>query len=248
MLPSVPDKLNKLFIFIGLGLLVYSWHVYMQETKSYEDKIMAYNLEVKKVQLQLKSLDEGHTMLLKELEIVKSIPTIDSLYKKSANINRKMDSVNQNLIKTKDLKNQLTLKRYEVDFAESQFEAITDTIIPLALLGFITLFGGIIGWSRSEDYETEIKKRSHIHLPSFSNECQSCGIEFNSIHKRGTEKNETKNYHFCLNCYELGEFKNPNLSIVEIKEKMHEYLSNKNKSEKYINRYLRKIEKLDRWK
>lgn len=296
-IPIIPDKSHKLFIFIGLGLLIYSWNFNYQESKSYEEKRVAYNLELKKGEIQLglikkelseieksfeklsnkfsaqdslymqrlnliqskidKAKDLNDLPLLKkyELQIAKEVSEMSKLVNNMESyeieyfqIEQKRDSIDFKTKQLYDLADKASLKKYELENVEDWLDEVNKFTYLLAILGFITFLFGIIGWFKSESFEEEIKKRENLHLPTFSNECQSCGVKFNSINKFGTEKNENNNYHFCINCYELGEFTNPEITLDEMKENVHKKLFEKCENEKFIKKYLNKIAELERWK
>ncbi len=48
--------------------------------------------------------------------------------------------------------------------------------------------------------------------------CQSCGMPLVNEALLGTEKEGHKNQEYCTYCYELGEFKQPNLTVEEMLE------------------------------
>lgn len=291
-IPSIPDKSYKLFIFIGLGLLIYSWNFNYQESKNYEDKRVAFNLELKKAEIKLNQVKKESSTISESIKNEKTLigiyqKKLDSLglkvneYNNSTNptsiknyeteikkdilemekffdnqltkkhtleASEKLDSLNLKITKLDELKNLSTLKKYELENIELWLDEINKFTFILAIIGAITFLFGVFGWFKTESYEEEIQKRTNLHLPTYSDECQSCGVKFNSMNKFGTEKNGSNNYHFCSNCYELGEFSDPKITLLEIKEKVHEKLSQKHKSEKFIEKYLKKMDGLERWK
>jgi arginine decarboxylase-like protein len=81
-------------------------------------------------------------------------------------------------------------------------------------------------------------------------QCQSCGMPMKmDKNGGGTEKDGSKSKMYCSSCYENGEFKNPNITLEEMKKLVDNILKNEMKWLKPLRWFaVRQIPKLERWK
>ncbi|MCA9386203.1 zinc ribbon domain-containing protein, partial [Candidatus Dojkabacteria bacterium] len=56
----------------------------------------------------------------------------------------------------------------------------------------------------------------------FQKQCQSCGMPIEKGEKSGTESNGEKSTEYCHFCYESGEFKDPNMTLEDMKKVLDE--------------------------
>jgi len=104
-------------------------------------------------------------------------------------------------------------------------------------LGIFFLFLGYLGFINLQVNQNELLTRQIAQLPKHYDNCQSCGVKFNSVVKYGTEEDRTINKAFCYECYQDGEFERPNLTF--------SVLINEKKIKGFFA--MRKIKNLDRW-
>ncbi|MDD3649441.1 MAG: zinc ribbon domain-containing protein [Candidatus Hydrothermia bacterium] len=79
--------------------------------------------------------------------------------------------------------------------------------------------------------------------------CQSCGTPFTKESEFGTNRDGTKNYEYCINCYKDGRFTDPDITLEEMIEKVAKDMI---ENEKIPSKYAYKIAKeyipgLKRW-
>jgi len=268
-IPLIPDKSYKLLVYLGIGLIIYAWISRFKEIEKYEKKRIEYNVEIRKIKNQRKYLDEDLTEINKRAEILSKRNSLENPLKisdsgyvftriikgnqvdltLSDSIGKLLDSYN---IKSKQIRiknDELDVKKYEIESLSKSVDDIDDFAMWLSIFGATLFWIGTAIWVNKEEYEGLILQRNNLHLPTFSERCQSCGTKFNSMNKYGTENNDTdKNYHFCLTCYQKGKFTEKNLTLEELIESKTKELNDKKKSKVYIKRYLKIIRLLDRWK
>ncbi|MBA3925505.1 zinc ribbon domain-containing protein [Listeria rustica] len=84
-------------------------------------------------------------------------------------------------------------------------------------------------------------------------QCQSCGMPMDKPELFGTEKDGTRSEKYCLKCYEMGQWKNPDATFDEFYEislkgfqesdmsKVGKFFLNKMYTKKFLK-------KLERWR
>lgn len=119
--------------------------------------------------------------------------------------------------------------------------------VAAVVLGLIFFFLGTEMLKQRENLDKDILLRQNLHLPAFSKCCQSCGRVFNSIVVHATERNQSKNFHFCNSCYHSGSFVTKEIDLSEMLLRTQESLRKSGATEKKIEKVLSKIRGLDRW-
>jgi len=267
-IPLLPDKSYKLLLLVGIGLIIYGWINEINEQSNYEHRRIEYNLQIKELKNEAKYLKEDLKEIYERTKIIalkysRKNPLIisDTGYTfnraiKGDNISIKLSDSIETLLDSYMNKNkeferkndEVVIKEYELENLKDTLDGMDNLFSEIIVMGIILSFLGFISWSNFEDFEKKIIKRQNIHLPTFSNRCQSCGKHFNSVVKYGTEKkNEEKNYNFCLSCYKNGEFTNKDLTFDEMKTKCVDELRAKHKNKVYIKLYILILRTLDRW-
>lgn len=267
-IPILPDKSFKFLIYIGLGLFIYCWLLYSNKNEEYENKRIEFNVNVMKIDNEIKYLDKELKDIAERIDIISQRNSIknplqikDSILifertilgnKKDVKVNDSLSLIvdaylkkNLEISKKNDL---LQIKKYELDSNLEAFKDLLELIKVYAGLGVLLFFTGLITWFTTENYEEKILKRQNIDKPTFSEHCQSCAKGFNSMIKYGSEKDGTKNYHFCQDCYKNGEFVNSELSLAEMKQNIENEMKEKGKTKKQIKRQLRRIDFCERWR
>jgi hypothetical protein len=131
------------------------------------------------------------------------------------------------------------MENYSLDF---------DTATMGLIISIFILSVGITLWIKKERFDNELIYRQNLDKPTFSQFCQSCGKTFNSLIVPSLEQDGTKNYHYCNKCYSNGTFIEPTLSLTEMKSRTKAEMESTKQSKKNIEKVLKRIEKLDRWK
>lgn len=79
--------------------------------------------------------------------------------------------------------------------------------------------------------------------------CESCGRALNRILMNyGTERNGQISQCFCIDCYQNGKFVFPSITLDEMEKRVQKEMESKCYSKKQIERRLKKLHKLKRWK
>lgn len=79
--------------------------------------------------------------------------------------------------------------------------------------------------------------------------CQSCGTPIVKEEEFGTNADGTRNYDYCINCYQNGKFTEPDITMEEMIEKMtKEMIEKEGIPPKYAVKIAREyIPNLKRW-
>ena len=78
--------------------------------------------------------------------------------------------------------------------------------------------------------------------------CQSCSMQLEIDHVKGTEKDGSRSNEYCIYCYENGLFKDPSLSLAKMLDIVETQMEKMNIPSKIIESSLNKIPKLNRWR
>ncbi len=80
--------------------------------------------------------------------------------------------------------------------------------------------------------------------------CQSCGTPITSPEEFGTNSDGTPNYEYCINCFQNGDFTEPNITMDEMIEKVaKEMIEKENIPSKYAYKIAKEyIPDLKRWR
>lgn len=267
-LPTIPDNLHKLLVILGLTLGIYSYITSNSNYDNYENKLIEYVQDLERLIFEKNQFNEFQKETLKKLQgsvkTVKKLQEIINTKEKyepkdiekvrrnldeeeiiAEKLYTKSDSLGK-LIDKKDF--EIKLKELNVEQAEDRFRSagkFLDTYYFISILLFIT---GIYFWGLHEDVASELAKRELIGKPTSSPHCQSCGKKFSSFVCYGSELNSQTNYHFCKECYILGVFTEPELTVDEVKIRAKKELLTLNIPSKSIKNVVVRIDKLHRWK
>ena len=244
MFPTIPDKIYKLIIAIGLIISVF---FYLESDKiqiqisNNDDKIfeLANNLE----DTYLKSSKFEKFVLRKSKDISKyygienaieklndtAITFTSYIYSNDKNKQR----LNDSLVKLWD---EYGKKHNELEFKKSNFnnkisklnklnyrlKTKSENCVTISFIGFIIFLVGMLAWLSDEAQEDKKKSLSKIEDKTYS-KCQSCGIKFSSVRKYGTNNDGTNSNAFCEDCFQNGEFTEPELTLKQVKENAKQY-------------------------
>jgi hypothetical protein len=222
-LPLIPDKSYKFSIYIGLGLIIFSCSEFSKNRNKIDNNFNEIYYYQDEIEREMIYF-EHYSKKNKE----SNSNLIDSFKKKLINLDIKIKR-NKNLIENNNSKE----------------------LLGLFIVGSILVLTGLYLWESREKDEFNIVKRQNVNLPIISECCQSCGLDFNSMVKYGTEINtDIKNYNFCIDCFENGLFKFTSLNRLKYKKIKSLFSIDKNKYyiRIYMYMYLKALKKLERWK
>jgi Putative zinc ribbon domain len=113
--------------------------------------------------------------------------------------------------------------------------------------GFIIIVIGIIPLIKNQSIQDELVSRQLGEKEKYFEFCQSCGKRFDSILKLGLEKDGKDNKSFCIECYDEGTFKDPDLTYEKLKQKTLAGFSGiGNLGTRWVLKY--RLKRLDRWR
>jgi hypothetical protein len=78
--------------------------------------------------------------------------------------------------------------------------------------------------------------------------CQSCGMPLETEAVKGTKKNGLKSNEYCKYCYEDGAFKNPTMTLEDMKNNVKSIMKKLELKEDAIQNILPILQTLKRWK
>ncbi len=231
---TLPDKFYKVFVLIGVVMMISSTYLYTTTT----DKSFRI------LQIVDETDDSIHKEMIKADYEIKKIKRSDSL--KSQVI-----PPNQIIKKLDSLSLAGELQGSALDYADKKYQKqnkILDTYLSAAKIfycfGIIVFFVGAMFWIKDEysNPHKNVVKQSEQLYPN----CQSCGYKFSPMVGYGKNSDKTENYAFCYCCYNNGKFIEPDLTIKEVKERALEYMSESSSFKKAMA--IGRIETLERWK
>lgn len=238
MFPIIPDKIYKLIIAIGLIISVF---FYLESGKievqinNNDDKIfeLTNNLE----NIYLKSSKFEKLVLRKSKDISKFYGIENAIEKVSDTAitftsyiysnDKNKQRLNDSLVKLWD---EYSKKHNELEFNKSNFDNKVSKLnkinyrlkiksadfIGISYIGFMIFLAGILLWLSDEIQEERKKSLSKIE-DKIHSKCQSCGMKFSSVRKYGTNKDESNSNAFCEDCFQNGEFTEPELTLKQVK-------------------------------
>jgi hypothetical protein len=262
---SIPDKLYKLIIMIGLFLIGYSFYKVDNSEKNYFIEVdkytkvkdsLYYNVMI--MENEFDKLYKASKQLSLEYDVKNPITKKDSLYefnriykgpKQTIALSDTLSTIWAN-INDKDFKFNLLNKKLDFSIEKLKdnkrikkqyFEYYGE----IFNFGFLFLITGIFLWiaehilsfKRSQIIEQEKK------IYTF---CQSCGKKFSSVLLYGANEDKSKNSAFCEKCFSKGKFINPELTKKEFMVTAIKETSKFSFIDKKLLKY--RFKNLDRWK
>lgn len=113
--------------------------------------------------------------------------------------------------------------------------------------GFFTFLVGSLLWVNDEKLRRVEKRRKLFKKGLLYDHCQSCGKRFSPMRKFGNNKDKSKNFSFCEECFNNGTFTNNIKTIEEFNFKKDKALSKKTNA--YARSKLKyRLNNLERWK
>jgi len=77
--------------------------------------------------------------------------------------------------------------------------------------------------------------------------CQSCGMPQDDPEFFGTESDGSVNPDYCLDCYVNGSFRDPDMTLDEMRESIIDDMEKMQESAEKIDETVRKLDDLKRW-
>lgn len=231
---TIPDSIPKLFVFIGLFLIGYSFYqsdinsnkldVKFEKNSKLQDTLDLQKLILKR---KIKLLEEKSAYLSRKYSVENPISVNDSImsFYRNFNGNRAdilvLDSIQKSWddYSTMNFKVDLTIQKIQnanknTSLKIKTFNYEEEYLQELKTIGFVLFFIGIFGWTNLENKKSRKIKEKLEQSYKF---CQSCGEKFSSMVKFGTEKDKELNKVFCIKCYKKGKFTNPDLTKQDFK-------------------------------
>lgn len=228
--PNLPtDSFYKFMVFLGLVCLFLSYKVadksvglIMEENKLIKGNILNFEKEIKDLEIENKYI--LYNDKLSKIEI-------DILIEKNSN------TIDYNI-------NLIDLNKKNLEDFFYFFKVKLVLILILFILGALLSVFGSIYWYESQLLVNKKNLKEYIELGKISGFCGSCTIKIGKNSKRPLNKDGTINYSYCTDCFSKGEFKDPDLTLEEMKERIRK--SKRNYLMKKISVAL--LEGFERWK
>ncbi|MDO6602794.1 zinc ribbon domain-containing protein [Arenibacter palladensis] len=262
---SIPDRLYKFLALIGLFLIGYSFYYMDFAEQKYFSEIDKHREIRDSVLLAQMQIDNEKDDLIRISDFLSTKYSVENpllISDSTLVFSRVLNGPKNNLIVSDSIETlwksykkhkfqlnlltkKLTFSQKYLDEEENLKKNYFSNYIEIRDIGFTLLFLGVLMWVMdipSINREKNIIKQKE-KLYSF---CQSCGLEFNSMLKYGTNKNKSDNYAFCKDCFRKGKFTNPNLTKEEFITNSLNIKKNKNWLSKKILKS--RLSRLERWR
>lgn len=266
-LPTIPDNTYKLLLYIGIIIIGFSFYKTFEKGENLFKEIDTSNSNIDSLRIIEIRQEKKKEKLLNISSELSKIYKIENPIKVTDsatyfNLTLKGDEnevyVTDSLRKIWDdymdskfeldlLDKKIEIRNDNVDTEKEQFLMICTLYTVLVIFGFILCGIGYLGMLKHQLMQEKL-----IELDISSKEikykfCQSCGKNFSSIRKHGKEENGEQNKAFCIECYDLGNFTNPNLTKEEFDLQSKNIISNcKNTLKRKILKV--RFNSLERWR
>lgn len=268
MIPSIPDKFYKLLVLLGIILIGFSFYTIKENEKNYFNKIDTYNnivSELKILELEIeneenKLIDYDDDISIK-YNVKKSIKknkngkisfTYTVLGEKNSLIASKLMTIKWDNYEAKNFKFKILNQKREnyatyLKDVEKHKLLLEDECSDYLLAGIILFSLGLITWLTEDSLINsinEFNKNKKINEKLYTN-CQSCGMRFSSARFYGKNKDESNSNAFCEDCYQNGEFTEPELTLEQVKEKAKPFIKTNFLGRSKLN-HLNRLERFNR--
>jgi len=269
-LPSLPsDSLYKFISFFGMSLVLISMYFLFSEERMIDQKVLDLNSQNRQIDKkdsltwkEARAIQTQTEFLSKRLGIANPFSATDTsyswkmTYKGSKEEELLSDTIRALVQKFNEKESQIAQMRVdsrvnEYIFDELQKNYSKDQIIfsVLAFIGILISMGGFRAWYINIQQPTDRRTKSEaLLLPPIASRCQSCGKKFEHYTvKRGTESDGHQNNFFCSECYDKGQFVEPEVTLAIMETRLDAELE-KERYRKYMKkRMIGELKTLQRW-
>lgn len=231
-LPSIPDNIYKFFLLAGIICSGYAYIEDLTNTKTYFAKVESFNSSIDSLDIELLKLDHEKDklkrtadFLAKRYKIKNPVSDNDSVVvfmqtisgekvemAVSDSLSRLWNNYRENQFRIDLFNKQLKIKKGTLKDAKAEYEANQDTNFWINLNGATWLILGLIGMLWMQIIQDNLLKRQLQDKPKLYKYCQSCGKKFSSIRLVSKNADRTTNPAFCIDCFDNGIFKEPELT------------------------------------
>lgn len=263
-IPTIPDNTNKIIIAIGVAIILYAFYDYEAGNKKYlEQQAQIDSTENQlldkssRVDYNLKKIKEKADIIAKRNNQVNPITDKDSLilFNRIVEGNKNQQNINDSIWNlydrfsderfeldqlAKKVKTNRELNKYYLEIHKLEGE-IKDYQI---YIGSIIIVLGLINLARQQSLADKLLKLE-IKAKSTYDNCQSCGLKFNSLVSKGTMADGGLNPGFCSQCFKDGDFTDKDLTSEKVTFTILKEIKKSNR----ITRWLisNRVNNLERW-
>jgi len=262
---NIPDKIYKLLILVGIICVAYGMYSIEKHERYYFDKIDqldglndSISITELRIENKIKNIENIADNLSKTYEEKNPITSTDStiLFNRVLKGNEKALIISDSLQKLwtdyinskfelKLLKKKQSLTDKHLESEKKIKESYVDIYGELWDVGFVLFSIGILLWTFDSNEKSFSKNIIKQNEKVYSH-CQSCGKDFSSMRKYGTNKDKSTNFAFCIKCYRKGHFENSKLTKDEFsKEFLAEFEQKSWLTKAFVKR---RLGGLERWK
>lgn len=237
------DSFYKFITILGLVIVAFCSNIIADRFTESRNMELKYYSDSLTLSCEIENLKLDKELLLNKQKETYNIDSID---------NEDVESLNVFKLNIDKISNTIALKKglivkYRTEKQDSYFylNFIIRLFTIIWFVGTTGLLWGFIEWYRKQQkLKDKELLRDYINLGQISMVCNSCGAMMTKDTIRPKEKDGSYNYIFCCDCYANGEFKDPDISLNEMKNK----IGRKYKCKTLLWFRLLWIEKLQRWK
>ncbi|MAE87215.1 MAG: hypothetical protein CMB80_31065 [Flammeovirgaceae bacterium] len=252
---GIPERLYQLLVAIGLFLIAYGflridnsykdYFKYIDRYRTYADSLEYLRIKRKE---SISILQEKARLLSKKYNTDNQIQVTDSTLifiralggaDDATLVTEKLETFWNNYEKL-DFQIELLSSRVDkeshyLDERKSLKDSHEEESNQLLMFGSGLFVLGLFMWISTE---IEPQKRKVF--------CESCGKRFSAMCTHGTNSDGSKNDFFCKNCFDNGEFVNPNLTESDVVQEVKKQISKR----RFLTRFftVARIKNLERWK
>jgi hypothetical protein len=213
------DSFYKFLTVLGLVLIVFSGKVISDRFVTNRDNEINYLRDSLMFTKEIKDLQIDKEFFQDKID--------SSIINNSINIIQQ-DSLKSVKLKIAKLENEIILKNSLMSLAKEKkmdsgfyLKFITSVSTLLFMMGLGGLLWGFCQWYEKQQ-KTKDKEllRDYISMGRISMYCNSCGKEISKDEIRPKEKDGSFNYRYCRDCYQDGEFIEPNMTLEMMKKRI----------------------------
>ncbi len=265
-LPTIPDNSYKFFLYVGLLLIGYAFVQWIESTKTYNNQATSLQATIDSMTIKnfiqtnerKKILKKANDMSLKhgvQNPIIDNDSFIIFNQTISGDINAKI--VTDSLLRIWDnykteqfqidlLNEKILMNERNLNSELKQYEEVSNMYFALAFLGILFTFLGYIGMEKLQKLSEELIRVDLDSKAKKYRHCQSCGKNYSAVRLNGKDKSGNYNPAFCIDCYDNGEFKEPDMTLNEFQLRTESIV--KQEKDYFTRKRLKqKFEKLERW-
>lgn len=266
-LPPIPDNSYKFLLYAGIIMLGYGILKSIDARKEYNILVNNSNSYIDSLTIrEMHQKTEKNKLLATAAELslrhnIKN-PIIDN--DSVTYFNMTLTGPNVQVLITDSLRNlwnSLKNQNFEIELlnqkikmtkahlkgSEKELKEIDLFYMVISFLGLLFVSIGYSGLDKVQNLQEKLLNLEISSKETKYKHCQSCGRRFSSMRLIGHDEKGEINPAFCIECFDKGKFKEPDLTADEFKARAENIILSA-KSKKKRNQLRAHFDSLERWK